>query len=552
MAYQPIEMTARPPMLDAWSQLNQTLGQRRQEAHQAGLEEQARKRQDHADFVSAYLQAKKLADSGDHAGAAAVMSRFKGRHGETPSALATPSAPAAAPGPAPQGGSPMPDSMEFQRPPQMPQEEGPDGVGPDGRPVPGPIDQGFVDSLPMGAPPPPGPPTAAQSLMGAAPGARPPPPADHPLVAANEASKARDQQRGHDVLYFTPPGGGPEQSYDPQAAREAHLQQRAQELDGLAAQSGPEFQAVYAELRPALIQNDQMDTTDIVKVINNRAAAKQAEEMQGRREAQHKADWEAKETEWEAKRKTAERGQNLSLEGRRLMAEALGAGNPLKVDTGNRADTARLETAVKDVVSMADGKSLVRSDRALRQAITNVAAKGPDAVTAHKDAFLQLERYFKGGGTPTEGEAKLLLHHLGGIPGAVQQFLADAQTGDFSDITKQNLARAASIAKGELDENVHNFMGALQERVGPGSEFEGMGSNVNRMVKSVGRIYNLELPDLYQGDAGKKQITLGSGERSPAAKPKAAAPKGTAAPSASAPGRPKSNEEYLRLYQGSE
>ncbi len=541
MAYQPLEMNARPPILDAMAQVSQSLGQLGDQRHAQALEAQARKRQDFADFQAAYIQAKKLADSGDHQGAAAYMARYKGRYGESPTAHATPAAPTQQQGPqgTPQGGSPMPDAMEF---PRMPQEEGPDGVGPDGRPVQPPIDPGFVDSLPMGAPPPPGP-QAPNPLMAAAQAGRPQAPADHPLVAANEASKARDQQRGNGVLYFTPPGeGGQEMSYDPTAVREQHIAQRTAEVERMVAKASPEVRAVYEELAPALAMNDQLDVGDVAKLIGKRMDEKQqaatatARAHEGELNREQRGDLRGQQFE------VSRRGQNMLLQGNLAKAGAAGPGNPLRVDAANLSATGKLEATLKDFVSMADGKSLVRSNRALNSAITNISAKGPDAVSAHKDAFLQLERQFKGGGVPTDAESRLLLHHLGGWKGALEQFAADADTGDFSDITKQNLARAAQLAKGELDKNLNDLMSGLGDALGPGSEFEGMGSNVNRKIKALGKTYGLDLPDLYQGEAGKRQVILGSGERNPAAGvPAAKAPKRRAAAPAKAS---KSNEDY--------
>lgn len=522
MAYQPLEVTARPPMLDAWSQLNQTLGQRRQEAGQAQLEEQQRKRQEHADFVSAYQAAKKLADSGDHAGAAALMSQFKGRYGESPSALATPAPPAAAPGGAPQGGSPMPDALEFK--PQMPREEGPDGVGPDGRPVAPQIDPGFADSLPMGAPGPgpAAPPTAAASLMGAAPGARPAPPADHPLVAANEASKARDQQRGHGVLYFTPPGGT-EQSYDAEAVREQHLQQRAQELDGLAAQSGPEFQEVYKELRPALIMNDQLDPTDIVKVINAKAAAKAAEAQFGYRQENDAAN---RAQRGELRHDAIVAGhENTETTGRyRVAAAQAGANAPLKVDTAARGDAAALESAIDKVFAQAGGKQGVAGMDALHAGAANINASGPNAVLAHKDAMIQLARYFRGT-TPTEGEMKLLYDHLGGTPGAIDAFIQKLQTGDINTAAIENLRSSFVGAFKEAEDKRDRLMTGLAERTGGRSEFATMGPNVNAQIRARAALFGLKNPDLPYAEGEGTQTVLGAGrapKKKPATKTKAA------------------------------
>jgi hypothetical protein len=369
-------------------------------------------------------------------------------------------------------------------------------------------------------------------------------------MAAAEATKAREAATNERRAMHLLAPGGQHVTWDPQGQQDAIRAQKLSHMDAVVAESkDPLVAKYYPQLRPFLAAAESdWHPAEVLRFIHQQEASEAAAKA-----AQVKADtaagvWEDRKEHWATADATTRRGQDLSLEGRKFMSINFGAGNPLRVDASNRGDTQRLEAAVKDIVQMADGKSLVRSNRALNQAITNISAKGPDAVTAHKDAFLQLERFFKGGGTPTEGEAILLLKHMGGIAGAIDQFNADVTTGDFSEITKQNLARAARMAKGELDGNLRNFMGALTERVGPGTEFEGMGANVNHMVRSIGKIYDLDMPDLIQGEPGKNQVVLGSGLRSPAA---VITPTGPAAkPKKPKPGAgAKSTADYLEMLK---
>lgn len=574
MAYQPIQMTARPPIFDAMGELSQSLAGLGQDRRADAQYADQQKRQKQSDYQSAMAKASELWHAGDRQGAYALLAPYQdpSNQGPPPPPRGLPShippeatkVPPPAQPQQPQGGSPMPDGMEFPQgaaPGSMPSlgalgaAAAAQGPRPPIAPAPGsspmlgamgnaanqgPIDPGMVDSLPMGGGPPPGP--AMAPGQGPPPEPPPgPPPVQAQLFAAQEATKARDAETNQRRAMHLLAPGGQHVTWDPQGQQEAIKAERLARMDAIVKESNdPTVNKYYSMMRPFLSEHD-WHPSELLRFIHQQEATEA-----GTRNAETKATtaagvWEDRKTHWATADTTTRRGQDMTLEGRKIMGMNFGAGNPLRVDASNRGDTQRLETAVKDVVGMADGKALVKSNRALNQAIVNIAAEGPKAVTQHKDAFLQLERYFKGGGTPTEGEAILLLHNMGGIAGAKDQFLADVQTGDFSQITIDNLAQAATEAKKELDGNVNAFMGALKERVGPGTEFEGMGSNVNHMVKAVGQIYNLNLPDLYQGEAGENQVKLGSGLRSPgAADP---APSGTKAPKKKPKPAPAESEE---------
>jgi hypothetical protein len=222
-------------------------------------------------------------------------------------------------------------------------------------------------------------------------------------------------------------------------------------------------------------------------------------------------------------------------ENARTVARNQGAGLDLRRDAANRGDVRTLQSDIREALSEADSKTLIKSNRALHAAMANIAAKGPDAVMSHKDAFVQLERYFRGG-TPTDSETHLLLSNLGGIPGAVDRFLAESRTGDFSDITKRNIVAATRRALAEHDENVNNMFAGLRERFGPGSGYDNMAPQVNRRVHALGRTYGLDLPPVYETEG--EGVTLGSGKR-PAG--------GKSAPAPKTAGR-KSAEDWAKEY----
>lgn len=509
MAYQPIEMGARPPMLDALDQLNQSIGSIGDQRDHQRKQKDLRDQQEHVDYQNAMTAAQKHFAAGDYEGGVAFLAPYRGRviadhqaalsggaaepqapvspqglpPGTPPGAGKIPPAPQMG---APQGGSPMPDALEQQ------------------------------DKF---APPP-------DRFGGQAPAEGGPQPApalpDHPLFAAQAATKARDQQKARTLVAFTPPGGQ-EQTFDPEAGPDRrHAQRLAQMDEAFAGSKDPLVQKYYPQIRAAVAGSDEdIKPMDALRYMHYMSATEQTGVNTHDR-------IDASNTNQDKNRGERERGFDVSMRNADVAAAARRAqsfsfnNNPLKVDTGTRGDAGALEKAVKDAWTEANGKALLTSDRTLNAIFNNVSAEGPDAVTAHKDAFIGLAKLFRGG-TPTDAEQELLLKHLGGMKGALQQFYADADSGDFSDITKQNLARATKLSLEEQGKNVARFTRFVGRRLGPESEFAGMGVNVNNAVKSIGDLYGLDLPDVTpnQGHA-----VLGSGRKAaqaPQAKPKSKA-----------------------------
>ncbi len=163
----------------------------------------------------------------------------------------------------------------------------------------------------------------------------------------------------------------------------------------------------------------------------------------------------------------------------------------------NKSDLNSLRSTIREVWKEGNGDALLKGSRALHSALTNISAQGPDAVSAHKDAFLQLERVFKGGGVPTDNETKLLLDHMGGIQGFLQAMAARSTTGDFPEIVKQNLARAATLAHQENEEGINNLMASMADEVGPGSVYGTYGAQVNKMIQARAKLFGRTVPSLY-------------------------------------------------------
>src|SRR5882757_463340 len=217
MAYQPIEMGARPPMLDAMAQVGQSLGELGDQRDRQRKEKDLRDRQGEQDYQSTLVEASALMKAGNYEGAAALMAKYKGRlvqdhqdaltggapgvqapvapqvlpPGTPPGAGKVPPAPQ---GP-PQGGSPMPDALEQSQNAPAPQRFG------------------GQEPAESGVQPPPA------------------PPPENPLFAAQAATKAKDQQKARTLLAFTPPGGGQEITMDPMAGMNRMRDRRLAQLD---------------------------------------------------------------------------------------------------------------------------------------------------------------------------------------------------------------------------------------------------------------------------------------------------------------------------------
>lgn len=562
MAYQPIEIGRRPPMFDAMDQLGQSLGQLGDDRRQQRVYADAQKRQKGQDYQNALFKAMEALKKRDYEGARAIMggagfeSSINGGEPLAPQGLPSGVPPEATKVPPaqqqPQGGSAMPPGMRSLAQNTNPADfDTEHGQVPQQQPSP-PPNLEALDSLPMGsllragvsmpgmarpgaipqAPPPEGAPGPGPGPASPAPG-----PSTNPLFAAAEGTKARDQRR---TLTITGPDGN-KVTLDPEGADERLKSARMARMDALVEEShDPVMAKYYPRLRPILATADDWHPAEVLRFIHNEEATEHAQTLTDEKTRRQDEAAQSLEAYRRDRLRVTTEGQDKALKGNMAKAGAMGPGNPLKIDTSNRGDSTSLENAVKAHFAMADGKTLLKSDRQLHAAMVNIEAKGPDAVSAHKEAFMALERVFRGG-TPTEAEQALLLHNMGGIPGAIDQYLEDFKSGDFSDITKRNLAFATKLSLKEQQENIGNVMDSLKDRLGTDSEFAAMGTNVNSQIRSVGRLYGLNLPDLYPRGGG--QSVLGVGTR--LANPPKVKPSGPTAPRTA----PKSTAEYLDMLK---
>lgn len=523
-------------MFEAMEQLGNSIGELGSINRQKAADAATQKRQRSQDFQAAYLKAKQLADAGDLPGAAAVMAPFKGQAIDgpmgpgSPQGMPTPQMPMAKP----QGGSAMPDGIEA-RGPEAPGDFDMDhGQGPGQMPGPPPV-------------PAPGPPPLPDPRAGMAPSG-PQLPADNsqmlqgpqnPLFAAQEGTKAREsaqnQQRARQLLRYETPEGQ-QMTYDPVGAQEAQRAERARVLDGLVAESNdPKLTETYQKLRPWLL--GAKEDIDPGKVFRFMQAESSGERQDAHFDYKREHDSEVldeKRDQFGRRISTMERGQDLGYRGK-VDAAALIGSRDLKVDAQNRGDSNSLERAVRDLYQAAGGKQELQNINVLHAAHANINATGPKAVLAHKDAMIQLARYFRGT-TPTEGEMKLLYDHLGGTPAAMDTFIKRIQSGDISTRAIENLRESAGIALRESEAKRSRLFGAMRERFGPGSDYENMGPQVNRHLRAYGMLFGLDnVPDLYdEAEGAPKGVQLASGTR-PNRAPKKA-PKAAPAPEPQKPG----------------
>lgn len=182
--------------------------------------------------------------------------------------------------------------------------------------------------------------------------------------------------------------------------------------------------------------------------------------------------------------------QQVTREGHQSTQALAGSAMALRERAADRQDESLEERKINNWKSGVDWKSLVNNNRSLRNALGNIETKGPDAVMSHKDAFLQLERFAKGG-VPSEGEQRLFLDKMGGIPGALDRFLAESSTGDFSDITKKNIVFAAKQSRSEWRAQVQDALKGAQETFGDSPSamrkikglFRGQGVDIEALAK---------------------------------------------------------------------
>lgn len=324
MAYQPIQMPGEPPMFRAMEGARESLRSLGTIRRQQAAEDEARQRQAQQDFQATFIQAKKLADAGDLPGARALLASYGAELGQ--SGGAPPPGPGMTP-PAkpPQGGSPLPDGMEFR---------------------PGHSDADF------------------DVEHGQAPAQQAPAPPPNPIMAAREAQvgqqQAANQQRARQVLNFRAPGGQ-QMTLDPEAARATQFEQKAARLDAaFAGIEDPEIKQIYQHIRPVLMSNAQdVDPTDVFKYIQGVATDRRAAEAATAKQAHDEAAATARETREADREDRRDARQVKSLEqSDKNSQRATAAAYAALANRGNPAeDKLRAET-VLDLKGKVVGRAL--------------------------------------------------------------------------------------------------------------------------------------------------------------------------------------------------
>jgi hypothetical protein len=498
-AYQPIQMPSETPMLRAMSDLGSSIGELGQQRAQQRHDDELRKRQEQQDFQATFMKAKQLAEGGDMAGAQALMAPYKSMLAEQGGGPPPP-APMPAPEPPgpPQGGSPLPDSMEF---------------GNDGQEAPG-------MALPAAAPAP------------AAP-AEPPP---NPVMAARQAQLAQqqtgNQQRARTVLNFTGPGGVAG-SLDPEAGRKTAMERKAQMLDSaLATVKDPEIQAEYARMRPGLMMSPaDVDPADVFRALQAEVHSRHQDAAAEAKQRHDDATAAASEKRFDAMmgqrdRLTADRiaqsDKNAhTMAGSRLGAAGIMAQPELRQGNAATAVAGRFDGEF-DKWQKQQGWGTVRTaNRALHSAMENAASGNP---LAEHDAQIQLARVFRGT-TPTEGEMHLLYNNLAGKLGnAWPSFVEKMSRGGLSPKETEILTESIDIAKNEQKDQVGNILQSARDTFGPGSGHENMAGNVNAKVRGLFHGVGVDAPHVFEAQSGDALPTVTLGKGNPMVDPEARHP----------------------------
>lgn len=500
MAYQPIQLGkigALAGMDDlsnaiteafAMSQQRQKLAAERLK-FQADQKQQAllNERQGQMDFQQAYMKAQQLARAGDIAGAQALMAPYNPqqmtRQVETGQRELIP-----------EGDQPLqlqPGSMPGQPPPK-------DDLFPSGR---------------FGS---------AQQ-----------PKAGEMLIQAAQASRPKMR----DVSYMGGQFGGKQWSIDPEAIQQA----RATRLDEAMAGLDEQSRADYQRIRPALLASNQdLDVTDVSRFLAGAASQRQRGEIQEVKNDQFNRKFAQSDTQLDKKLHQSDVNSQRAADAK-IRAAAMMAMPGLKNDAANRGDIARLQAEIKGFFQVADAKGQLKNMNALHAAHANINANGDNTAIAHRDALIQLARFFRGS-IPTEGEMKVLYDKIGGAPGAVDAFIEGLKTGDISDAMIANLQTSTKIALAEAEERRKQMFSGLANIAGPQSAFANMGPSVNAMVRGYAQLYGLDdVPDV-QPSSGPSTV-LGSGTRPTPPRPQPVqAPRKPAAAAA----KKKTPDDYLR------
>lgn len=362
----------------------------------------------------------------------------------------------------PQGGSPVPDAVEFPEPNEPPGmfERAKQAVSGAVAPIVG-----------RAAAPAPEPQAEAPA---------PTMPRPNPLIAARQPAKWRLRGTGGEDLGIM----------DPMEEVRANATKADQFKAGF---GGVEMLQPYLPAGIAAIQQGA-DPQHVYDTL-----LKQASEDASRR---------AKEQESSIDRAAAEKRARIMSTG---LAARARENIDLKIDALNDQDLNTLDRRVSSWRQETGFSKIREQEQALRGAIKNVTS---NMGLQERDAMVQMGKFFRGA-TPTEAEMALLYHNLGGTENALQKFLYNSIKGKLSPEEVRQLKASAETARHELQETSQRAYKSFRARLGPGSGFDRAAGNINAIAQAEFEILGMhDMPPIWPGMPDETNtIRMGSGER---------------------------------------
>lgn len=198
--------------------------------------------------------------------------------------------------------------------------------------------------------------------------------------------------------------------------------------------------------------------------------------------------WDAKEDPFKSyqARMQALEGQDVTLRGQRAAAARVGAGLGLRERGADRQDKSLEDRELRDWKDTVGWKTLTTGGRTLQAAVANISGSEPKDILKHRDAMIQLARYFRGG-VPSEGEMATLYHNLGGRLGnGMQAFMERMTTGDLTPLEMEMVQTSVKTAHEEWKQNIDEAQTSAQEMFGDSPRAMG---KIKGMFKALGVEY---------------------------------------------------------------
>lgn len=482
-----------------WEQVAEQ-GRGGRDQQRIGMEQVAqtdRLAQQHQDYIAQYTQ--KAMDMAE-AGMPLQAQAYAALH-NIPFAL-----PTAQPGAAPQAPG-APQQPQAQPPAEQPnaqpqQAQAPQGPPPQQAPAAPVYQGGGIAGLNVDA--------AAQGVANAghaglagpdqSPPWTPPLPGElPPQQAPAPAQAAQPPQQAQGARYTIQTPRGPVE-VDPMEARNAELARNAERADLFKKSfTGVPMMGSYAEPGAALIRSgEDIKGSDILGLAKADSAA--------RLKAQEDAAKAAEELR--SKASVAQQDEWHRLDAKARVAAGAGSNRDLKNDTGNRQDMGALRSEFKQ---WRDRNQLNIDSKSSKRLNTIVANLDSGNAMQQREGAESLVSVFKGGGQVTKASQDLLLKHLSGLVGDAQTFLQHLESGHYGQQELSVMQQAAKAAVEEQRNNLKlNYESAVAD-FGPGSGWENLGANVDHMVQSEFKQFDIDAPPIYGSHA--PGVSLGSGKR---------------------------------------